>query len=213
MILHTVVGSPRGRQVEAVIYHLGLDLEIRIHNLFNGELRSAEYLAVNPNAKVPALVDGDFKLWEAAAITQYLADKAGNEALFPHNARIRADIARWQIWESTHFNEAFGSLTFETLVKAKYNLGPPDRARVETASQNLARFAPVLEEHLRGRRYLVEDRLTIADFSVASCEPYVGHVPFDFGPYPNIRAYFERIRATEAWARACRSPSARPLAA
>lgn len=213
MILHTVVGSPRGRQVEAVIYHLGLDVEIRIHNLFNGELRSAEYLAVNPNAKVPALVDGDFKLWEAAAITQYLADKAGNEALFPHNLRLRADIARWQIWESTHFNEAFGSLTFETLVKAKYNLGPSDSARVEAASRNLARFATVLEGHLSGRRYLVEDRLTIADFSVASCEPYVGRVPFDFGRYPNIRAYFERVRAIEAWGRACRSPSAQPLAA
>ncbi len=213
MILHTVAGSPNGRKVEAVIHHLGLDVEVRNLNLLNGELRSAEYLTLNPNGKVPTLVDGDFKLWESAAIMQYLADKAGSDALFPRSARSRADITRWQSWESAHFNEAFGALAFETLIKPKLNLGPADTARIERACANLARFAPVLDGHLSGKRYIVDDRLTIADYSVAACEPYMKRVPFDFSPYRNIAAYFERIHNIEAWVHACRSGSAQPIAA
>ncbi|MFL6606241.1 MAG: glutathione S-transferase family protein [Steroidobacteraceae bacterium] len=62
MILHTVPRSPNGRKVEAVILHLGLDVEIRHHDLFTGELRGADYLAINSNAKAPTLVPGCFEL-------------------------------------------------------------------------------------------------------------------------------------------------------
>jgi glutathione S-transferase len=62
MILHTVPGSPNSRKVEAVILHLGLEVEVRHYDLFKGELKSPDYLAINPNAKVPTLVDGDFTL-------------------------------------------------------------------------------------------------------------------------------------------------------
>jgi glutathione S-transferase len=87
MILHTFVGSPNSRKVEAVILHLGLEVEIRNHDLFKGELRAPDYLAINPNAKVPTLVDGNFKLWESVAIMQYLAEKSGDDTLFPRNPR------------------------------------------------------------------------------------------------------------------------------
>ena len=85
MILHTVAGSPNGRKVLATLSHLGLEVEIRHWNLFTGELRTPEYLAINTNAKAPTLVDGDFRLWESAAIMQYLAEKAGETPLFPRN--------------------------------------------------------------------------------------------------------------------------------
>ena len=75
MELHTVGGSPNSRKVEAVIDHLALEVAIVRHD-FAG-LRRPEYLALNPNGMVPTLVDGAFVLWEANAIMQYLADKAG----------------------------------------------------------------------------------------------------------------------------------------
>jgi glutathione S-transferase len=153
MILHTVPGSPNGRKVEAVIFHLGLDVEIRNHDLFNGELRGSDYLAINSNAKVPTLVEGDFKLWESAAIMQYLADKAGGSKLFPRNSRSRADITRWQSWEGLYFNAALGTLAFETVAKPRHNAGPPDTALVEQACATLSRFAPVLDAHMDGRKY------------------------------------------------------------
>lgn len=213
MILHTVAGSPNSHKVEAVISHLGLEIEIRHYNFFAGELRRPDYLAVNPNAKVPALVDGDFKLWESVAIMQYLADKAGDNTLFPRNLRTRADITRWQCWEGMHFNEALGTLAFETVAKPKNNAGSPDSGLVERACATLPRFAAVLDEHMDGRKYLVNDQLTLADYSMAAFEPYVNLVPFNFTPYRHIHAYFDRMRQSEHWTRTSRSATARAVAA
>jgi glutathione S-transferase len=213
MLLYTVPGSPNGRKVEAVISHLGLEVDIRHRDLFNGELRGSEYLAINPNAKAPTLVDGDFKLWESAAIMQYLADKAGDNTLFPRNPRARADITRWQCWEGIYFNAALGTLAFETLAKPRHNAGPPDAALVEQACATLSRFAPVLDRHMDGRKYLVDDRLTLADYSVAALEPYVNLVPFDFAPYRHLHAYFDRMRQSEHWMRTGKPTPSQSIAA
>ena len=154
MILHTVPGSPNGRRVEAVIAHLGLQVEIRHYDLFKGELKLPNYLALNANAKAPTLQDGDFLLWETTAIMQYLCEKSGDTDLFPRNPRIRADIARWQCWEGLYFNAALSTLAFETIAKARRNIGP-DASQIEQAKLTLDRFAPVLEAHLKGRKYMV----------------------------------------------------------
>lgn len=202
MKLHTVPGSPNGRKVEAVIYHLGLDVEVQHHDLFNGELRQASYVAINPNSKVPALVDGSFTLWESTAIMQYLADKAGDEKLFSRDPRTRADITRWQVWEVAHFNKAFGTLAFEVFAKAKYHFGQRDEYLVRQAQEHLARFAPVLDAHLAGREYLVGKNITLADYSMIPFESYRTLLPFDWAPFKNINAYFDRVRTAPAWVRA-----------
>jgi glutathione S-transferase len=66
----------------------------------------------------------------------------------------------------------------------------------------LSRFAPVLNGHLDGRKYVVDERLTLADYSMATFEPYENRVPFNFAPYRHIRSYFERMRQSEHWVRA-----------
>src|SRR5258707_12710039 len=98
---------------------------------------------LNSNAKVPVLSDGSFTLWESNAIMQYLADKAGDTALFPRDPQIRADIARWQFWELAHFNKAFGTLAFEAVAKARLRLGATDCAALAPARARLARVTPV----------------------------------------------------------------------
>jgi len=208
MKLYTFMGSPNGRKVEAVIDHLGLDVEIEYRDFLAGELRSPDFVALNPNAMVPALVDGSFRLWESNAIMQYLADKAGSEELFPSDRQKRADIARCQFWEVAHFNKAFSVLAFETVVKPKLKLGETNHAMVEIARAELARFAPVLERSLEGRQYLVEDRLTIADYAVIKLESYRSGVPYDWSPLRNLNAYFDRVAASDHWARtAVKDPS------
>jgi glutathione S-transferase len=200
MKLYTFVGSPNGRKVQAVISHLHLDVEIEYRDVFEGDLRTPDYLALNPNAKVPTLVDGPFVLWESAAIMQYLADKAGSDGLFPRDPRKRADVVRWQCWEGAHFNRAFGTLTIETIIKPRHGFGATNEALVETAKADLTRYAPVLEGHLADRRHLVGDGITIADYSMIALEPYQASVAFDWTPYPSLNAYFERMRKTTAWA-------------
>ena len=125
---------------------------------------------------------------------QYLADKAGGDALFPRDPRLRADVVRWQCWELAHFNRAFGTLAFEMVAKPQLNFGPADDALVGIAKADLGRFAPVLEAHLAGRQYVVGDGITIADYSLLPFEGYRGIVPFDWSPYPSINAYFDHVR-------------------
>jgi glutathione S-transferase len=201
MKLHTFVGSPHSHKVEAVISHLGLDIEIVQHDFAGGALRAPGYVALNANAMVPLLEDGAYTLSESNAIMQYLADKAGDEDLFPRDPRRRADVVRWQFWELAHFNKAFGILAFETVAKPRNDLGPTDHALVETMRADLARFAPVLDRHLSGRRYLVGDALTIADYSMSPFESYRGRVPFDFAPFRHMNAYFDRMHESEHWAK------------
>lgn len=208
MKLLTFIGSPNGRKVEAVINHLGIAVEIEHLDFFGGALRTPEYLAINPNGMVPTLVDGDFVLWESNAIMQYLADEAGDDALFPRDPRQRADVARWQCWELAHFNRAFGTIAFEAVAKPKYGLGPTNQALVDMAQTDLARFAPVLERHLASRAVLVGTGLTIADYSMIKLEAYQEALPFDWAPFPGINAYFARLRKIDHWVKTAASPAA-----
>jgi glutathione S-transferase len=216
MKLHTFVGSPNSRKVEAVIDHLKLDVEIVYHDFLAGDLRNPEYTALNANAQVPTLVDGDFVLWESNAIMQYLADKVPGNTLFPREPRVRADVVRWLCWDLAHFGEAFGTLAFESLIKPKLNLGPTNETRVSLAMTWLARRAAVLEEHLQNRRFVVGDTITLADYSLVRFESYRTRTPFDWRPYPAINAYFDHIRSFDSWVRTAPDQTAlgrRPKAA
>jgi glutathione S-transferase len=71
----------------------------------------------------------------------------------------------------------------------------------------------VLDAHMDGRKYLVDDQLTLADYSMAAFEPYVNLVPFNFTPYRHIHTYFDRMRQSEHWIRTARPAASRPIAA
>lgn len=199
MKLYAIVGSPNSRKVQAVINHAAIDIELEYLDLFAGDTRRADFMAVNPNAMVPALVDGDLKLWESNAIIQYLADKSGCEALYPRDLAVRADINRWLCWELAHFNKAFGSLAFEAVAKPNFMQLEGDAALIDSNKQDLARFAAILEEHLRKREFLVGDTITLADYAVIHVEFFKDAIPFDWSPYPYLNAYFERMRISPHW--------------
>jgi glutathione S-transferase len=201
MQLHTFVGSPSGRKVEAVINHLRIAVDVHYHDVLTGELKRPDYLALNPNAMVPTLIDGSFILWESDAIMQYLADRTDNTTLFPHDLRRRAEVVRWQFWATLHFNRAFGTLAFEAVAKPALGIGPTNETAVAAAQVDLARFAPILNAHLKGRQVLVGDAITLADYAMIRTEAYQAKIPFDWSPYSDLNAYFERMRHVEAWAR------------
>jgi glutathione S-transferase len=205
MKLHIVPGSPNSRKVEAVVRHLGLAIEIAEHDLFAGDLRKPSYLALNPNAYVPTLEDGKFVLWESNVIMQYLAEKAGDEQLFPREPRSRADVVRWQCWDLAHFSRPFGVLAFETIAKPRRGL-QPDPAAVERAQTDLARSAPVLDAHVRGRRFVVGNAVTLADYCLVMLESYRARVPFDWSPYTELNAYLDGVSQLGPWVQSKRDP-------
>ena len=197
MKLHITPGSPNSGKVLAVVSHLGLKLEIVEHDF--ASLSSEAYRQINPNGMVPVFERDGFRLWESNAIMQYLAERVGDEALYPRDPRARAEIARWQFWEAAHYNRAFSQVAFEVVAKPRLGIGQADTATVEAGLRDLARFAPVLEAHIAGRQFLVGEALTIADYSVATLGAYRDLIPFDFSSYPALNAYMDRIIGSEHW--------------
>jgi len=199
MKLYAIVGSPNSRKVLSVINHLGIEVEIEYLDLFQGDHKTPAYSALNPNGMVPTLVDGDLKLWESNAIIQYLADKAGDEILFPKDIAKRADIVRWQCWELAHFNQAFGTLALESVAKPSFMNMPGNEGVIAWSQEQLTRFASVLNNHLQDRKYVVGDTITLADYSMIHVEFFKESIPFDWSPYPHLNAYFERMGQSQHW--------------
>jgi len=200
MNFYTVNGSPNCRKVHAVINHLGLDVNIIELDMLAGDLEKPEYVALNPNGMVPALEDGELKLWESNAITQYLASTAPDNALYPDDPAIRADIHRWQNWEECHFNRACGNYLFENVLKTIFKMGEPDPAVLKEAEQNFKRFAKILEDQLEGRDFILGKDITIADFSVGSMLIYADAAGIPLASFKNISNWKDRMEAISSWA-------------
>jgi len=136
--------SPNSRKVLALAAHLGIAHETELVDLTKGESRKPEFLKLNPTGRTPVLVDGDFVLWESNAILQYLAASKPS-ALWPEDARSRADIMRWQSWQLAHWGVACGILVWEKLVKKLLNAGNPDANEVKRGEEMFHKEAAVLD--------------------------------------------------------------------
>jgi glutathione S-transferase len=199
MKLYGFPPSPNTWKVRALAAHLGKPLELEFIDLSKGAQYTPAYLALNPAGRTPTLVDGDFKLWESNAILQYIAGKSAN-ALWPSDARTRADIARWQFWQLAHWGaEACQPLTFQRLVKKILNLGPPDEAAIAKGIEAFNKEAKMLDAHLAKQPYLVGKDLTIADFAVAAPLLYAKEANMPVGAYTHLRSWFDRVAALPCW--------------
>ena len=199
MKLYYVEGSANCRKVLATIRHLGLDVEIKYLDFFDGDMTRPEFLQHTVTGRVPVLVDGDFSLWESNAIMQYLADKVPGNLLFPVNARRRADVVRWQCWELAHYNQALGTLVFESVFKPGFGMGETDQAAVKQAATSLIEHAGVLDKYMVDKKYVTGDQITIADYSVLCLEAFKEDIPFDWSGFEHLNAYYDRIRSEPHW--------------
>jgi len=185
------------RKACAVARFLDLPVDFVRIDLARGEHKSPQFLALNPNGKVPVLQDGDLVLWEANAIMCHLSDKAKAD-LWPHDAR-QVEVMRWLSWDAHHFTRHAGTLYFEYIIKPRIGMGAPDNEAVEAATGQFKVFAQVLEEYLSGRTFLVGETLSVADFAVAVTLPYAqaAHLPLD--DFPAIRRWHARLDELPAW--------------
>ena len=178
---------------------------------FKGENRTPQYLALNPTGRTPTLVDGDFVLWESDAILQYLASKTPN-TLWPDDPRTRADIMRWQNWQSAHWgSDACVPLTLQNLVKGIFGLGGPDAAVVSKATEAFNKEASVLDQHLAKHDWLVGSGADARGLHrrLVSVLRRRGHCRV--AAYKNVTRWFERLSALPCWAET--APPPRPAVA
>jgi glutathione S-transferase len=196
---------PTGRTVaiQALNNYLALDCEVRPIDLGSGDQHTPEYLALNPNKKMPTLEDNGFVLWESNAILFYMAAKEPSSGLWPSDLKDQADVLRWLAWESAHWDaESCGMVSYEKASKAVLGLGPPDPAFIARGQQNFARFAAVLDASLRSKTWLLDKRLTIADFSVGGLVPTAERMALPVRKFPEIVRWYNGLAALPAWQKA-----------
>jgi glutathione S-transferase len=200
MKLYVLPPSPRAFKVIALKNHLGIECEMQLVDLSKGDQLTPKYLAMNPNRKMPVLEDDGFVLWESNAILFYLASKTPDSRLWPCDPKNQADVLRWLAWESAHFDaESCGMVGFEKISKGVLGLGTADPAFIARGEENFARFAAVLNESLRGRRWLTGDELTIADFSIGAWVPAAERLQLPVGEFSEIGRWYDGLASLPAW--------------
>lgn len=159
------------RKACAIAKYLRLPVEYVPIESLPGGLKGAVFTAINPNGLAPALVDGELKLWESAAIMVHLAVQAKSDLWPVSEPACQADILRWISWDLCEFAPLAGAFYFENYIKPKFGFGSPDRAALESKREPLLKAARLLDAHLARHRYLAGDRLSIADFCVGVLLP------------------------------------------
>jgi glutathione S-transferase len=194
------------RKVVAGLDFMGAPYELVHVDYFTAKQKSPEYLAINPNASLPAMVDGDFVLWESNAILQYAADKHGHESAYPRDLRTRADINRWLLWESSSWFPSAYVYLVENCVKPVLGAAP-DPAILDAQAANFHKLAGILETRLGQSAWLAGDRPTIADIAIAAPMHLHGAQKLPLDAYPHLRRWMtERIEPMPCWQRSHVNP-------
>ena len=201
MKLYYFPPSSRALAVLALSKHLALDCELRPIDLGRGDQLRPEYVALNPNKKMPTLeLDDGFALWESNAILFYLAAQRPDAGLWPADLRGQADVLRWLSWESAHWDaESWGMVAYEKSSKAVLGRGAPDPAFVARGEQNFERFAAVLDGALKGKSWILGERLTIADFSIGAAVPSAERLGLPVKSFPEICRWYGQLSEVSAW--------------
>ena len=129
------------RRVLALVKHLGIEAKLVEVDLMGGGLKTPQYTALNPNLKAPTLVDGDLVLWESSAIMAYLCIKSGSNMWPAQNPAEQVELLRWMSWNDCHWSVAVAPFYFEHVVKATFNIGPPDEASLKAKVPDSRKFS------------------------------------------------------------------------
>ena len=190
-----VSGSRAIRSLWA-IEEVGIEYEHVPTHFFN-DSKTDDYLAVNPNGRIPALVDGDVVLFESMAINLYLTKKYA-PALYPSDEAEEAQVFQWSVWAISEIEP----LQMQIVIQKFFNRDNMQQDVIDGATESLQRPLKVLEAHLAGREYLLGDRFTVADLNLAGVMQLMLMVQFDFSDYPNVSAWLGRCTARDALKRA-----------
>jgi glutathione S-transferase len=192
-----IYGTAQSRALRPlwVLEELGVAYELVKVNFAAGESRKPEYLAINPNGHVPAMVDGDLTLWESMAIDLHLADKYGRGKLAPETERERALTLQWSFWVMTECEpHALACLLNRAVLPAASR----DEEKARAAEAALQAPLAVLDRQLQGREQLVGSRFTIADLNVAGVLMWCKPGKVDLAKFPAVAAWLSRCTSRPA---------------
>ena len=161
------INSPNGVKVSIMLEETGLPYEPHLVDISNGESRTEEFLSLNPNGKIPAIIDPDgpddapLGLAESGAILIYLADKTGQ--LLPTSGNARYETIQWVMWQMGHVGPMFGQVGFfHKFAGREWE----DKRPLERYAEESKRLLQMLDARLHGRTWIMGDEYTIADIAL-----------------------------------------------
>ncbi len=174
------VGRSRASIVQWYLEELAIPYEFIVLDLQAGELSQPTFQAINPFGKVPAIVDGDFTLWESGAILMYLAEKYGKEF---DSLEKRATIAQWVLFaNSTLASGIFGA---------------------DTREKETPRLMQPLSELFQRQPFVLGDQFSVADVALGSLLSYIPMMlKLDLSAYPGVTSYIQRMAERPAFEKA-----------
>jgi len=207
--------TPNGVKVSIFLEETGLPYEVHLVSFDRNDQMSQEFLSLNPNNKIPAIIDPNgpggkpLALFESGAILLYLAEKTGQ--LLPQDPAQRYEVIQWLMFQMGGIGPMFGQVGFFHKFAGKDYEDKRPRDRYIGESK---RLLAVLEQHLQGRQWIMGDQYTIADIAIF---PWVRNLVgfygagelVEFERYPNVQRVLEAFVARPAVARGLNIP-ARP---
>lgn len=206
--------TPNGVKVSVMLEETGLDYEAHRVDFSKDDQMSPEFLSLNPNNKIPAIIDPDgpagapLGLWETGAILIYLAEKTGR--FLPKDPAARYETIQWVMWQMGGIGPMFGQFGFF------YRMGGKDiedKRPLERYTNESKRLLGVLDDRLGGRDFIMGDDYTIADIAVW---PWVSVLDgfydaadhLELAAYPNVSRWLATAKARPASEKGQQVPAA-----
>lgn len=193
--------TPNGRKASIMLEEVGLDYNVHKIDITKGEQFAPEYIAINPNSKIPAIVDRDtdMTVFESGAILIYLAQKTGK--LLPTEQKQHFQVIEWLMFQMGSVGPMFGQYNH-------FNRYAPEKIpyAIERYKQETLRLYGVLDRQLEERKFICED------YSIADIATFPWVASYDFmgltlNKHPNLKRWVETVGERPAVQRGMKVPS------
>lgn len=196
--LYGMTLSAHTRKVQSALIELGLPYELIVIDLMTGAQHSPDYLALNPGAKTPTLVDGDLAIFESNAILLYLAETYGKGRLIGESVKERWQTVQWLVWSAS---EGHGPLSRPWYVKILFPMmgQPLDEAALTKSHADAQVPLKILDRVLAKQSYLGGSSFSVADIAVAESVFLSQWGGMDISEYAHISRWFAAVTAREGY--------------
>ncbi len=203
--LHTD-STPNGFKVAIALEELGVSYDFRNIDFSIEEQKTSDFLKINPNGKIPVLIDktaNDFTIIESGAILQYLAEK--HNALLPSEVKAKSETIQWLMWQMSGLGPMFGQ--FLVFAIPFGDSLPEATARYEKETK---RLLGILDIRLKDQEFIAAGQHTIADIA---CYPWINmmnRAQWPMSDFPNIERWFNNLSERDGYQKGMAVPGDKP---